>query len=318
MLPLLFPVAIIMTTTPDLPPWFLALPVREGFVYGVGMGQDAKSAEGDARHQIALRLSSSIRGEFAGEHTEVRTPYAGEGFDKKSLTITLASAVEKLPAVHITHRDFHDGTHYALAALDLQEALAGVVIRLTEARAFLANSELTRGENVPVERRLRLIGGYRRAMSDMACASRMLSLLAPSFTGVTKDAVMKHLDGCSTLTADYLTAAPVRRATLIGPNGDFRSQALQILTQAGIAIGDRGEVIFLMDETVTTDTVYGIPTKTLTLKLQVKVDTGATIFAATETIQAPDPQKARKDFLTRHLNEWLGLNANQSGPCPAT
>jgi hypothetical protein len=317
--PFLIPplVAVAITPSPpDAPPWFRQLPLEEGLIYGVGMGPDPSSAEGDARRQIALRLSSTVRAEVTGKHTELVTPFASDALDQKTSNYIVLTSISNLPAVAIVKREQVGATHYALAELNTTQAIKYLCDVQSRASAWLTKW-IDTYKTTPIEARLAQTGPYLTALMDLQASARLLDLLnhfstvkMPSSPESTYNVVLSAME-----------CPPIRRVLIKtdSPNSAGGDALATALLSRGISLAGSTnvyEVVISWSETTKTATFYNVPTEMTTLTMRVSLRDGADLHLATTTLPFSTLQQGRRDFIAQNLQEWLGIPST-SGTDPA-
>ena len=310
---LLTPPAITMTQpTPEIPSWFRQLPLGEGLIYGVGMGTDPASAEGDARRQVALRLSSSVRSEVTGKHIELVAPFASDALDQKASSYMVTTTISNLPSVAIVKREVAGGVHYALAELNVAKALntlmesnAGAQVRLTR---WLADYDI-----LSVQQRLALSGVYRRDILELQRGSRLLTLLAPYCKGLETS---PHLNSAFNTLLAAMAKPPLKRVHVVAGR-EGRETLTVALLSGGISVGDQHEdAILMLGETPESAMYYNVLAGSVALTMNLTLSDGTIIHSASTTVPSLGLTKGRRDFILQHLHEWLGISATPVGTEP--
>lgn len=298
---------------PEIPSWFRQLPLGEGLIYGVGMGPDPASAEGDARRQVALRLSSTVCSEVSGRHTEIVTPFASDALDQKASTYMVLTAISSLPSVAIVKRETAGGIHYALAELDVMKAL-GTLIEGTAGVQIRMSRWMSAYDDLPVEQRLAHAGAYRQDILELQRSSRLMSLLAPYGKGL---ATSPHINSASNTLLNAMSKPPIKRIRVDAATRQGKDILTVALLSGGIPVGESGEeAVLSLEETPEPAVYYNVTAGSVRITLKLTLPGGVIVHAASTTVPALTINQGRRGFLLQHLHEWLGIPATPVGSEP--
>ena len=168
----------------------------DGYVLGVGSGSSRKSAEDDARAEVARVFSAhvqSVTSDFAAAARTVNS--SGKGVEVEVQEVSALQRVttnQTLTGVVIRARAVHGDTHYALAALDRSKCTLRLAasLKTTDSRIRAA---VDRAKAQSGRQQLRQYGVALRLMDERGEDAAMYRICEPSGRGIAPPVALATL-----------------------------------------------------------------------------------------------------------------------------